>query len=482
MIGAVLLAAALTASPLAAVPSASEPASVAAPAAGPASEELPVAKAVETALTGNPDLLDAVDAAAIAAASLSAARSVFLPQLTPFLAPTVRDGGAPALSRYGLTASEQLPFGPRLSGTAEAARLEEGGEWSSFYSLSVSQPLLRGLDPAVTREPLRQAGRQVATVGRNLSTQRRRTVVAVWSAYLASILEDELVREAAGRTARAEAILASSRAKEQAGSVSRLDVLRAEQLVAQSRSQENDTRNAREDALDLLARLLGRPAGSRWLLRAPERLPVAVPAEEEAIAAALSAREEVVEARERVTDAEFQLRIARSMLLPSLDAGLTWSAAGSGSRIGNALGSTGPSVWTLGLSSQAPLNLGAQLAARSQAEVTLRSARRAVETLEADVVRQVRAAARRLATARDRLALDEANEVVAKMQLEVAQLRFGKGLSDNFFVVDAEGLYNSARVSLLTSRQQVLLYELALLSETGLLRPEEFLPRSVPAP
>ena len=190
----------------------------------------------------------------------------------------------------------------------------------------------------------------------------------------------------------------------------------------------------------------------------------------------------MIEARERAKDAEYQLRIAKSLLLPSLDAGLSWSAAGSGGRLGDALSSTGSSVWTLGFSSQAPLNLGAQLAAKSQAEVTLRSARRGVESLEADVVRQVRAAARRLATARDRLVLDEANEGVAKMQLEVAQLRFGKGLSDNFFVVDAEGLFNSARVSLLTSRQQVLLYELALLSEAGLLRPEEFLPRPAATP
>ncbi len=445
-------------------------------------EELSVAKAVEAALAGNPDLLDAVDSAAIAAAGYSSVRSGFLPQVTPFLAPAFRDGGVPVLSRFGLSASEQLPFGPRISGTAEAARLDEGGEWSSYYSLSLSQPLLRGLDPAVTREPLRQADRQVATVGRNLSIQRKRTVVAVWGAYLASILQDELVKEAAGRTARAETILESSRAKEAIGSVSRLDVLRAEQLVAQSRSQENDTRNARDDALDVLARLLGRPAGSRWRLSAPERLPVAVPSEDDAIAAALSSREEVVEARERAKDAEFQLRIAKSLLLPSLDAGLTWSAAGSGNRLGNALGSPGPSVWTLGFSSQAPLNLGTQLAAKSQAEVTLRAARRRVETLEADVVRQVRAAARRLATARDRLAIDEANEGVARMQLEVAELRFSKGLTDNFFVVDAEGLYNSARVSLLTSRQQLLLDELRLLSEAGLLRPEEFLPRTGLAP
>jgi len=451
-------------------------------AAPPAAEELPVGKAVELALTGNPELLDAVDRAAIAAASLSSTRSQFLPQVTPYLSPAFRDGGAPALSRYGVGVSEQLPLGPRLSGYVEANRLDGEEEWTSSHSLSLSQPLLRGLDPAVTREPLRAARRGVATQERNLAVQKRYTVVAVWGAYLAAVLQDELLNEAASRTARAGEILAASRAKEEAGSVSRLDVLRAEQLLAQARSQENDSRNAREDAHDLLARLLGRPAGSRWRLSAPERLPVAAPTDEASLAAGLASREEVVEANERVKDAEAQLRIARSLLLPSLDAGLTWSAAGRSRGFGDALGTPGASVWTLGLSSQTPFNLGSQLAARSQAEVSLRSARRAAGTVEEDAMRQVRSAARRLATARERLALDEANEAVARMQLEVAELRFSKGLTDNFFVVDAEGLYNSARVSLLTSRQQVLLDELRLLSESGLLRPEQFLPRPAAAP
>jgi len=443
--------------------------------------DLPIERAVEKALTQNPELLDAVDRAALAAAGLSGARAQFLPQVTPYLSPSFRDGGGPALSRYGLGVTEQLPFGPRLSGSLDASRLEGSEEWDSAHSLTLSQPLLRGLDPAVTREPLRAARRNVEAEARNLDVQKRLTVVAVWGAYLSASLQDALLAEAAGRTERAARILEASRAKEEIGSVSRLDVLRAEQLLAQARSQENDARNAREDAHDLLARLLGEPAGRRWRLASPERLPVAPPSEEGALAAA-AAREDVVEARERVKDAETRLRIAKSLLLPSLDAALTWSATGRSTGFGEALGRPGGSVWTLGFTSQAPLNLGAQLAARSQAEVSLRGATRAAETLEADVARLVRSAARRLATSRERLALDEANERVARMQLEVAELRFGKGLTDNFFVVDAEGLYNSARVSLLTSRQQVLLDELRLLSEAGLLRPEAFLPSGPPAP
>lgn len=451
-------------------------------AAPPASEPLSVERAVELALTGNPELLDAVDRAALAAASLSAARSRFLPQVTPYLLPSFREGDGAAVSRYGVSVSEQLPFGPRIFGYAEASRLEGEEGWDSFHSLTLSQPLLRGLDPAVTREPLRAARRQVAAEERNLGVQRRLTVVAVWSAYLSAALQDELVREAAGRTTRAERILEASRAKEEIGSVSRLDVLRAEQLFAQARSQENDARNAREDAHDLLARLLGLPPGSRFRLEPPTALPVEVPGLEEALDAAAASREELVEARERVTDAEAQLRIARSLLLPSLDAGLTWSAAGRADGFGGAFGRPGGSTWTLGFTSQAPLNLGAQLSARTQAEVSLRIAGRAVETLEADVARLVRSAGRRLATSRERLSLDTANEEVARMQLEVAELRFGKGLTDNFFVVDAEGLYNAARVSLLTSRREVLLDGLRLLAEAGLLRPEAFLPRPAPAP
>ena len=119
VIAGLLLAAALAST------SFSAPA-VSAPAAPPA-EELPVAKAVETALTGNPDLLDAVDSAAIAAASLSSARSAFLPQVTPFLAPDVpgrRRPRAEPLRRHRLGAApvRPAPLRDRRGGPARGGR------------------------------------------------------------------------------------------------------------------------------------------------------------------------------------------------------------------------------------------------------------------------------------------------------------------------------------------------------------------------
>jgi outer membrane protein TolC len=93
------------------------------------------------------------------------------------------------------------------------------------------------------------------------------------------------------------------------------------------------------------------------------------------------------------------------------------------------------------------------------------------------VVRAVRQSARRLRTAKERLSIDDANLEVARLQLEVATLRFEKGLTDNFNVIDAENLFNSAQISLISSRNAVLLGELDLLFSSALLRPEDFLPK-----
>jgi outer membrane protein TolC len=299
-----------------------------------------------------------------------------------------------------------------------------------------------------------------------------------WSAFLNVVAAEELVRISSSRTERVEHLVAASQAKYEAGSVSRLDVLRASQLLASARSQDSETRNARDDAHDSLGRLLGRPPSSRFFLAIPATLPVPVPDEETAVRAALDRREDVQEEHDRVRDAEIALRISRSMILPSLDAIAGWSASGTANSIGESLSSPGKSTLTFGFRSSADLNLGVSIAQKNQAAIALATELRHRQLLEDDVARAVRQTARRLNAARERLAIDDANMSVAQLQLEVASLRFEKGLTDNFNVIDAENLFNSAQISLLASRNAVLLAELDLLFSTALLRPEDFLPKS----
>lgn len=438
-------------------------------------EPLSVSEAVDLALVASPELLNAVDQATSAEVGLRGVRSLFLPQLTPFYERTVTRDGSGNRTRFGAVATQQFTFGPKLTGSVEAdTPSDTGSGYTSTYGLTLEQPLLRGLDPAVTREPLRAAERQVEAQSRSLAVRRKQTVVDVFTRYLDVVLMEELVVVASEGVTRGARLQAASEAKLQAGTLSKLDVLRSQQLVASARSLENDARNRRDDAHDALARITGKPLGTRFVVGQPEALPEKEPDEEDAVRVALARREELLEARARVKDAEIAVRLARSAILPVVDAVAGWSAAGLASGIWYALTTPGKPSYTFGLRSSATLNQGLVVSQKAQTEIALATVRRQAEVLEHDVERAVRQSVRRLRTARERLAIEEANLEVARTQLEVANLRFEKGLSDNFHVVDAENLYNSARVAALTSRQTVLLAELDLLLQSALLVPEDF--------
>jgi len=441
-------------------------------------ESLTVEQAVDSALVASPDLLDVVDRARGAAANLSGTRSLFLPQVTPFYDRTVNRDATGNTTRFGSFFSQQFLFGPRLLGSVETTTPDDAtGEYATHYALELDQPLLRGLDPVVTREPLRAARRFDEGSRRAVATMRRQTVVAVWAAYLDAVVAEELVVLAGERLARADKLHEASRAKLESGTVSRLDVLRSEQLSASARREENESKSARDDAHDALARLTGRPPGSRFVLLTPERVPVAVPGEPEAQAFAKAHLEDLLEERDRVKDAEAALRIARSAVLPSVSAFGLFSADGRSSKVFDSFTTPGRPTWSLGLRSEATLNLGLVLGQKAQAQIALETERRRARVLEDDVARRVARSARRLATARERLSIDDANLEVARMQLDVANLRFEKGLSDNFNVVDAENLYHAARVSYVTSKSALLLSELDLLLVSGLLEIRDFVPR-----
>lgn len=431
-------------------------------------------QAVDEALDRAPELLDSVDQAAQAGANLSGVRSLFLPQVRPFFARTTPSDGSPGITRAGALLTQQFTFGTRVTASASTEGLPDGTGYTSAHSVLVEQALLKNADPVVPRQPLHVAERAVETGGRSLTVVRRRTVAAAWAALLGVALGDELVAVARERTGRAERLASASDAKFEAGSVSRLDVLRARQLVASSLQQENSAASLVADAADALARLLGRSAGTRFAVTPPERLPVDLPPEAAAIEIARERREDVAEAVDQVRDAEILLRIAKSQVLPTLGVVGGWTASGFDSTGWGALTRPGPASLTLGLRSEADLNLGSVLSAKAQAEIQLRTARRHLELLREDVSRAVARAYRDLGTARSDLEINEANLEVARSQLEVASLRYEKGLNSNFDVVDAENLYNQARISVLTSRNAVLLGEVNVLVESGLLKPEQF--------
>ena len=443
----------------------------------PSSHLLTIGEALRTALERNPDLANAADLLFSARVNERGVASAFLPQATPFfLAERSREQGARS-ETYGVSASEQFPFGPLLEGLASVTRNPIDSPqtpYASDYRLTLTQPLLRGADPAVTAEPLRQARRSTLAQSRTLEISRRRTVLLVYQAYLGVAEQEDLWKIAAERGRRAGKLTEFSRARFSAGSVSRLDVLRAEQQEAAAVVARNDALNAVEDLRDALRRAAALPRDFDFSIAPPEDLPQAEPDIESALAGMPDRRPEVQEARDQVVDAEFAVRIAKSLQLPSLLGVVSYETTGLGARSGDAFRPRNPSL-IFGFRSQYGLNATQLFAQRRSAEILLGIRKRNLLLLEDDLVREVRRAYRRLDALRRNHEIAVENRRVAELQAQVAQLRFEKGLSDNFNVVDAENLLNSARLLELDSRFSILLARLDCLYFSGLLHTGPFL-------
>jgi len=436
---------------------------------------LTIGDAIRATLARNPDLLNSLDTLSVTRWSERAIRSSYLPQFTPFLA-TARDpDSGQRIDSYGFNASEQFPFGPLFTASGSVTRdpTQAPTPYASAYNLTLTQPLLKGLDPAVTREPLREAQRSTQTQERNLEVTRRNAILAVYAAYLAVAREDRALAIAQERLARAKELTEFSRARFTAGTLSRLDVLRAEQQEASTQTTVNDELNAAEDARDILRRTAGLPRDITFAVKPPGELPVSEPPLPDAVAGVVDRRPEGQEARDQVVDAEFAVRIAKSEQLPSLSAVLGYAFAAVGTSAGDAWKPKNP-IFTFGFRTDYNFNATVLYAARRTAEVQLETRRRNLGIFEDDLVRDVRRTYRHLDSVAKNLAIATENLRVAELQLEVARLRFEKGLSDNFNVVDAENLLNTNKLFELDQRIALILARLDCLFASGALSADAF--------
>jgi outer membrane protein TolC len=438
---------------------------------------LSMGTALRSALSRNPELLDTSDFLVSARWNERAVRSTFLPQVTPFFFTEKSDETGERTDSYGVLVTEQFPFGTFLEGQAlvnRQPRSVDADPYTSDYRLTLRQPLLRGVDPAVSAEPLRLAKRSTLAQSRAFEVAKRRTVLLIYQAYLGVARQEEALKLATDRVTRARDLTSFSRARFEAGSVSRLDVLRAEQQEAATVVTQNDAENLLEDLRDSLRRTAGLPENQPFSIDMPRDLPLSEPALESALAERMDRRPEALEARDVVTDAEFALRIAKSLQLPSLDGFLRYETSGAGRSTSDVLHPRNPAL-VFGLASQYGLNSTVLVARKHQAEIELGIRKRDFVVLEDDLAREARRAYRRLDALKRNHEIAAANEQVAELQAEVARLRFEKGLSDNFHVVDAENLLNSARLLELDSRVSILLARLDCLYSSGYLDVKPFL-------
>lgn len=416
-------------------------------AASAQSSSLTLDAAVQEALAKNERLVNQLDATAQADLGLRLARNTFKPKVTPNIFGSF--GRTDISSQtYRVDLSQKLTTGTELRlsvGTATAqipGVIPDVTSDELFYNadttLTVSQPLLRGFGRSVTRRSLTSAELRKEDAARQQSMTEQQVAVDVAAAYYRVVSQQALVDVARQSLARSRRLRDASEAKLDAGLVSQLDVLRSQQLVSQAEMQLFDAQSAVEDARDQLTFLMGRPSTEPFDVDAVIPRPSIDPIDvRNATAIALANRLDLKSRVAASADADNQIRFSRNQLLPQVDVNFALTRRETAQSFADSFALDGyrfATFFTIAM----PVDRTAQQVEYQSAMIDRDRRRRDTETLERQITDNVKQIIRERERLIRNVASAENNVDLSRREVEVAQLRYENGLSNNLDVVTAE--------------------------------------------
>ncbi len=284
-----------------------------------------------------------------------------------------------------------------------------------------------------SRRSAQAAGQRVKAARFDAAAARDLVVLACGNLYLSTVADEGRIAAAEARVATAEAVSRLARDRQEQGSASALDVLRADVELSRARELRIVAVAARDKARLALARALGLDPETPFELVQPLefRALAAVP-RAKLVELAESKRGELGAARARLAAAETDLAAARAARIPRL--GLAADYGDNGQETGHLL-----ETYTFGAALRIPIWEGGRTEARiASAEATLAARKAELDDTERAVREDIYGALLDLDSASNRVAVVRESRELAARELEVARDRFGVGLASTLDVVAAQ--------------------------------------------
>jgi len=426
-------------------------------------------QALNRALHFNRGLADARDAVTLAEYTLVANQAEFELKILPVASLGVNQGLVDADSfGFAVDLSKKLRHGTEVSAGPRVNRL--GDLYTSAVDLSVTQPLLRGRDAEFVRSGVDAADFALRSAGRALHRTREDTVLATVIAVYQVVRQREFVRLNEDSAGRLVGHVAAAEAKERAGLAGSIDVFRARLQKNQAEDALDASVEAYERALDTLRIVLALPLSVPISVEAPLEFDEVTLDEEDALEVARANRVDLAQARDAVQEAQRRSRVAEHNVLPDLDLGLTFSVFGEAPDFG---GSSELDDTALGvnLTTSTDVSRTVERALRDQTLVGVSVARRAVEAETDRIDREVRRELRDLRRNKQRIETQENQIAESRSKLELARVKFSRGLADNFDVIEAEDEYRQAQTQLISAAIDYIVGTYSLRVALGTLLP-----------
>jgi len=394
-------------------------------------------QAIRWALKNNLSLLNARDQVTRAAFNVHAAAAAFEVKVVPRADAAISGGSADTdTSRgFGLGLSKKAPWGTQLGVSADTAKT--GDSHTTTVAFDLTQPLLRGLGREYNEDGLLDARFALLNSQRSFIQYQESVIVSVVRAFYEIIRQREVLSLNEKSAERTRKHLRAARARERVGLASRIDVLRAQIQLRQAEDNLLSAREAYGDAVDNLKILLGFGPQDNVEIDADLSYEEYTIDSEQALLLAMSNRLDLARGRDEIEEVERNARIAKNNTLPQLDLVMGYQRYGTGQSFSDSSG-LGESMWSIGLATSTDLLRTSERAAYEQAKLDEAAARRNYQLLKDTVAREVHSALRTLEKNRKRIDVQKTEIDHAKQKLKLAQMKFERGLADNFDLIDAE--------------------------------------------
>jgi outer membrane protein TolC len=407
--------------------------------------------------------------------SLTRTRFNFGPQLSSTLSYVWSDdefGEGQQRAGASGSVSQILPTGgtATLTGSLGATYPEgrTGQSFDSSVSLSVDQPLLRGVGYMVSHERLTQAERDLLYAVRDFELFRQDFSISLAQSYY------DLVRQQQTLDNQARTYLEAVYDRRKAEALRQVDrntdeqVFRARRREVVTQAGLLDARARYRRALDEFKIVLGLPTSANLdVVKADPPYKAVRLNAASAVEAARHNRLDVTTARQRMEDAERRAFLAENGLLPQLDLNVTGSFGGQDAR----LQKSWADEWSIsgGLSLQLPLQLKRERNAYKTTVILRGRARRDFELLLDRVGLEVRDQLRQLSSVEQQIEIQEAQITQERRAVAVTEIRYEAGLLDNRDLLEARQGLIDAQNALIRLKVDHFIRRLRLLRALGLL-------------
>jgi outer membrane protein TolC len=372
---------------------------------------------------------------------------------------------------WSFGAFQALPTGGDIQLSFNNRKTDEDSVFTTFnpifstnLNVFLTQPLLRGLKIDSTRQNIRIRKNNVEISDTQFRQVVINVVANVKSLYYDLIFAIDNLAAQRNSLALAQKLLEENRIKVRVGTLAPLDVVSAESEVATRQESVIVAEAALEDAQDAIKQVIFSVNDpDMWDINiVPTDRATAEPREidvQAAIENALANRTDVQITRRNLENNQISLDFARNQVLPAVDLEASYGTIGVGGtslirddfggnvieRIpggyGDALSQTFGRdfpTWSVGLRVSYPILNRSAKANAALSRIAQERAELGLQRLELQVTREVRSAARRVATDFQRVETTRAARVLSARRLDAEEKRFAAGMSTNFFVTQAQ--------------------------------------------